>query len=45
MMELFAKATGKTAKEMSLYLDRRMFMNASQALKFGLIDSVVKLSK
>lgn len=45
MMEIIAKTTKKTLKEVMAYFDRRVFMNASQAQKFGFIDKVVTFSK
>lgn len=45
MMEIFAKTTGKTLKEVMSQLERRVFMNAPQALKFGLIDKIVTFNK
>lgn len=45
MMEIFAKATGKTVKQVSEDFNRRVYMTASQASKYGLIDKVVRFSK
>lgn len=45
MMEIFAKTTGKTLKEIMTQLERRVFMSAPQALKFGLIDKIVTFNK
>lgn len=45
MMEIFAKTTGKTLKKVMEDFDRRVFMNATQAAKYGLIDKVVSFSK
>jgi len=45
MMELLAKATGKTVKQVMSDFERRVFMNATQAVKYGLIDKVVSFNK
>jgi len=45
MMEIFAKTTGKSVKQVSEDLNRRVFMTANQAAKYGLIDKVVSFSK
>lgn len=45
MMELFAKTTGKSLKQVMEDFDRRVFMSAAQATKYGLIDKVVSFSK
>jgi ATP-dependent Clp protease, protease subunit len=45
MMEIFAKASGKTVKQVSEDFDRQVFMTAAQAAKYGLIDKVVTFSK
>lgn len=45
MMEAFAKSTGKTTKQVLSDFDRRVFMNASQAVKYNLIDKVVNFNK
>lgn len=45
MMEIFAKTTGKSLKQVTEDFDRQTFMTASQAAKYGLIDKVVTLSK
>ena len=44
-LEVIAQTTGKTLKQVSEDLDRRIFMNAPKALKYGLIDKVVRFSK
>lgn len=41
MMTILSKCTGKTLKEVSTDFERRVFMNAPQAVKYGLIDKVV----
>jgi ATP-dependent Clp protease protease subunit len=45
MMEILAKCTGKATKQVMEDFDRRVFMNAGQAAKYGLIDKVVSFSK
>lgn len=45
MMEIFAKTTGKTLKQVLADFDRRVFMNAAQAAKYKIIDKVVNASK
>jgi ATP-dependent Clp protease, protease subunit len=45
MMDILAKCTGKTSKQLMQDFDRRVFMAAPQAVKYGLIDKVVKVSK
>lgn len=45
MMDIFAKTTGKPLKQITEDFDRRMFMTATQAVRYGLIDKVVKFSK
>lgn len=45
MMEIIAKTTGKTLKQVMDDFERRVFMNASQAVKYNLIDKVVAFSK
>ena len=45
MMEILAKSCGKTAKQVSLDFERRVFMNANQAVKYGLIDKVILSNK
>jgi len=45
MMDILAKTTGHTLKYVMDYFERRVFMNAHQAMKFGLIDKVVTFNK
>lgn len=45
MMDILAKASGKTTKQVMADFDRRVFMNANQAVKYGLIDKVINVSK
>lgn len=45
MMEILAKTTSKTLKQVNEDFDRRVFMTATQAAKYGLVDKVVKFSK
>lgn len=45
MMEILANTTGKSLKQVNEDFDRRVFMTATQAAKYGLVDKVVKFSK
>lgn len=45
MMEIFSKATGKPVKQLTIELDRQIFLSAKEALKFGLIDKIVETNK
>ena len=45
MMEILAKASGKTLKQVMEDFDRRVFMTPNQAVKYGLIDKVVNFNK
>lgn len=45
MMEIFAKTTHKSLKQVMQDFDRQVFMTAQQAAKYGLIDKVVVFSK
>jgi ATP-dependent Clp protease protease subunit len=45
MMDILAKSTGKTIKQVMQDFDRRVFMNSVQAVKYGLIDKVVRVNK
>jgi ATP-dependent Clp protease protease subunit len=45
MMDIFSKSTGKSLKQVMNDFDRRVFMSAPQATKYGLIDKVVNFSK
>jgi ATP-dependent Clp protease protease subunit len=45
MMEIIAKGCNKPLKQVSDDFDRRVFMNANQAVKYGLIDKVVTSNK
>lgn len=45
MMNIIAKTTGKTIKQVMSDFDRRVFMNASEAVKYRLIDKVVNYNK
>lgn len=45
MMEIFAKTTGKSLKQVMEDFERRVFMGAAHAAKYGLIDKVVSFSK
>ena len=41
MMEILAKCTKKTVKQITSDFDRRVFMTAIQAAKYGIIDRVI----
>ncbi len=45
MMDILAKCTNKTLKQIMKDFDRRVFMNAAQAVKYNLIDKVVRVNK
>lgn len=45
MMDIFAKSTNKPVKKVMEDFERRVFMSAAEAAKYGLIDSVVGLVK
>ena len=45
VMEVFAKSTGKSVKTVTADFDRRVFMNATQAVKYGIVDKVVAFNK
>lgn len=45
MMEVIAKKCGKTLKQVMEDFERRVFMNASKAVKYGLVDKVVTFNK
>ena len=45
MMDIFAKTTGKTLKQVMSDFDRRVFMNSSQAVKYNIIDKLIKVNK
>lgn len=45
MMEIIAKSCGKPIKQVSEDFERRVFMNASQAVKYGIIDKVIVTNK
>lgn len=45
MMEVFAKTTGKPLSTILNDFDRRVFMNAVRAQKYGFIDKVVSFGK
>jgi len=44
-MEILAKCTGKTIKQVMSDFERKKFMTAKQALSYGIIDSVVRFAK
>lgn len=45
MIDVLAKCSGKTNKQVMVDFERKVFMNANQAVKYGLIDKVVKFNK
>lgn len=45
VMEILAKNTGKKVAQVVKDFDRRVYMNANDAKKYGLIDRVIKPSK
>lgn len=45
LIEILSKATGKSPKQLKEDFDRRVFFNATQAVKYGLIDKVIVPSK
>lgn len=45
MMEIIAKTSGKTYKQVTEDFNRRVFMTCHQAAKYGLIDKVVSFNK
>lgn len=45
MMNIIAKNSGKTVKQVMQDYDRRVFLTAAQAVKNGLIDKVVTFNK
>lgn len=45
MMNILAECTGKSVKQVSEDFDRRVFMNSAQAVKYNLIDKVVRVNK
>lgn len=45
MMDIIAKSSGKTFKQVMSDFERRVFMTAPQAVKYGLLDKVVSFNK
>ena len=45
MMEIIAKASGKSIKQVTEDFERRVFFNANQAVKYGIIDKVITPTK
>lgn len=45
MMDIIAKNTGKSLKQVFEDFERKVFMTASQAAKYGIIDKVVNFNK
>jgi len=42
LIEIFAKQTGKTAKQVEHDMDRDNWMSAEEAKKYGIIDEIIK---
>jgi ATP-dependent Clp protease protease subunit len=45
LFQILATSTGKPVKELKKDFDRRVFFNAVQAAKYGLIDGVIQFNK
>lgn len=45
MMDIFSKSCKKPLKQVMEDFERRVFMSATQAVKYGLIDRVISVSK
>jgi ATP-dependent Clp protease protease subunit len=45
MMDIFSKAMGRSSKEVMAAFERRVFMNASQVVKLGLVDKIIMSTK
>jgi ATP-dependent Clp protease protease subunit len=45
MMDIIAKTTNKSIKQVMADFERRVFMSATQAVKYGLIDKVINFNK
>lgn len=45
MMEIIAQSSGKNLKQVMSDFERRVFFNANQAAKYGLIDKVIAFNK
>lgn len=45
MMDIIAKSSGKTLKQVVEDFNRRVFMNCNQTVKYGLADKVVTFNK
>jgi ATP-dependent Clp protease protease subunit len=45
MMEIIASTTGKPIKQVLSDFERRVFMNATQASKYGLVDKIIAFSR
>lgn len=45
MMEILARASKKTLSKVMKDFDRQVYMNSAQAVRYGIIDRVVKFSK
>ena len=45
MMEILARCTDKSVKQVSSDFNRRVFMGCNQAVKYGIVDKVVTFNK
>lgn len=45
MMDILSKKSGKTYKQVSEDFERKVFMTASQAAKYGIIDKIISFHK
>lgn len=45
MMEILSKKSGKTFKQVSEDFERKVFMTANQAVRYGIIDKIVSFNK
>lgn len=45
MMDVLSKCSGKSIKQIMIDFERRVFMTATQAVRYGFIDKVVNFSK
>jgi len=43
MADIFSRHTGKSKKQVIEDIDRDNFMSADEAVKYGIVDEVVKL--
>lgn len=45
LVEILAKASGKTVKQIKTDFDRRSFFTAQKALKYGFVDKIISFNK